>query len=49
MLHIYNVGPLFTEGEKKQRQYEGRKISELLRNNFIDFVDCIGVFRGTEF
>ena len=37
MLHVYNVGPLFTEAEKKQRQYEGRKISELLRNNFIDF------------
>lgn len=37
MLHIYNVGPLFTEAEKKQRQYEGRKICDVLRNNGIDF------------
>ncbi|MDD6467066.1 MAG: GNAT family N-acetyltransferase [Erysipelotrichaceae bacterium] len=37
MLRIYNVGPLFTEGEKKQRQYEGRKISQLLETNAVKY------------
>ena len=37
MLHIYNVGPLFTEAEKKQRQYEGKKIRDVLTNNGIAF------------
>ena len=37
MLKIYNVGPLFTEAEKKQRQYEGKKLSSLLNSNGINF------------
>lgn len=36
-MRIYNVGPLFTEAEKKQRQYEGKKISYLLESNGVEF------------
>ena len=36
-MKIYNVGPLFTEAEKKQRQYEGKKICYLLESNGVEF------------
>ena len=37
MLRIYNVGPLFTEAEAKQRRYEGRKISSFLEAKGIEY------------
>ena len=38
MLNIYNVGPLFTEAESKQRKYEGEKIREFLEERNMDYV-----------
>ena len=38
MLNIYNVGPLFTESESKQRKYEGKKIREFLEERNMDYV-----------
>ena len=37
MLNIYNVGPLFTEAESKQRRYEGEKIRQFLEENKIEY------------
>ena len=37
MIRVYNVGPLFTEAESKQRRYEGKRISEVLNLNNVDF------------
>lgn len=37
MLNIYNVGPLFTEAEAKQRHYEGNKLKDLLENNHVEY------------
>ena len=33
MIYIYNAGPLFTEADIKQRQYEGVKFVEILERN----------------
>ena len=37
MITIYNVGPLFTEAESKQRIYEGQKIREWLEHENIEY------------
>lgn len=37
MLRIYNVGPLFTEAESKQRKYEGMKLRKVLEDNLINY------------
>ena len=37
MLNIYNVGPLFTEAEVKQRRYEGARIRSLLEANNVAY------------
>lgn len=37
MLKIYNVGPLFTEAEVKQRKYEGKQLRTVLEKNQVDY------------
>lgn len=37
MITIYNVGPLFTEAESKQRKYEGEQIRNLLESHSFDY------------
>ncbi len=36
-MNIYNVGPLFTEAESKQRRYEGQRFRELLDRNNVEY------------
>ena len=36
-MNIYNVGPLFTEAEAKQRRYEGQQFRTLLDRNHVEY------------
>ncbi len=38
-MKIYNAGPLFTEGEVKQRKYEGKLVRELLKSKGLSSAD----------